>query len=142
MILLYWSTDRRLTPEERLGQAEIAPVVALTCADSVSLLGSAKAGSVLRPDALVPSPVSWTMAGPMTYRAAMPGIIAIASGFVFSLIFSYLINLFIVGPIVRLSAGIGDYLERGKPLQVKVDTDDEIARLVASVESVIKKCVR
>ena len=73
MILLYWSTNRRLTPKERLGQAESAPVVALTCADSVSLLVSAKAGSVLRPDALVPSPVSWTMAGPMTYRAAMPG---------------------------------------------------------------------
>ena len=76
------------------------------------------------------------------YRATMPGIIAIASAFLFALLFSFLVNYYVIGPLVRLTAGIGEYLERGKPLHLKVDTEDEISSLIASVEALIKRSIR
>lgn len=72
-------------------------------------------------------------------RATMPGIIAMASAFIFAIIFSFLINLYVINPIVRLTSGIRDYLDRGKPLNISVETQDEIYRLVSSVEQLIKK---
>jgi HAMP domain-containing protein len=73
------------------------------------------------------------------HRATMPGIIAIAAAFIFALIFSFLINLYVINPIVQLTSGIRDYLDRGKPLNVRVESEDEISRLVSSVEQLIKK---
>jgi HAMP domain-containing protein len=73
------------------------------------------------------------------HRATMPGIIAIASAFVFAIIFSFLVNLYVINPIVKLTSGIKDYLERGKPLHVKVETEDEISKLIQSVKLLIQK---
>lgn len=73
------------------------------------------------------------------YRATMPGIIAIVSAFIFALIFSFLINLFIIHPIIKLTSGIQAYLERRKPLEIKVLTDDEILTLVSSVKQLMSK---
>lgn len=71
------------------------------------------------------------------HRAIMPGIIAIISAFVFAIIFSFLINLFVVTPIIKVTDGIQKYIDSGIPLKVKVDTEDEISKLVSSVESLI-----
>lgn len=76
------------------------------------------------------------------HRATMPGIIAIASAFIFAIIFSFLINLYVINPVVKLTSGIQDYLERGIPLNVRVETEDEISRLVSSVEQLIKKSTK
>lgn len=76
------------------------------------------------------------------YRATMPGIIAIVSAFVFAIVFSFLINLFIINPIIKLTSGIQDYLDGGKRLNVKVETDDEISKLISSVERLIAKSVK
>ena len=73
------------------------------------------------------------------HRATMPGIIAMASAFIFAIIFRFLINLYVINPIVQLTSGIRDYLDRGKSLNVKVETEDEISSLVSSVEQLIKK---
>ncbi|HOO90637.1 MAG TPA: MCP four helix bundle domain-containing protein [Syntrophales bacterium] len=73
------------------------------------------------------------------HRATMPGIIAVVSAFIFAIIFSFLINLFIVNPIIRLTDGIQDYLDSGKQLDVKVETKDELADLVSSVENLIAR---
>lgn len=76
------------------------------------------------------------------HRATMPGIIAIVSAFIFAVIFIFLIDHYIINPIVQLTSGIQDYLERGKPLNVRVETEDEISRMVSSVEQLIKKSVK
>lgn len=73
------------------------------------------------------------------HRATMPGIIAIAASFIFSVIFGFLINLYIVNPVVHLTSAIRDYLDRRKPLDVKVESRDEISRLVSSVQELIRK---
>ncbi|MBN2282743.1 MAG: MCP four helix bundle domain-containing protein [Deltaproteobacteria bacterium] len=73
------------------------------------------------------------------HRATMPGVIAIISAFIFAVIFSFLINLFIVGPIINLTRGIQQYIDSGTPLHVKVETEDEIAKLVVSIENLIAR---
>lgn len=76
------------------------------------------------------------------HRATMPGIIAIVSAFTFAIIFSFLINFFIINPIIKLTSGIQDYLDGGKRLNVKVETEDEISKLTSSVERLIVKSVK
>lgn len=73
------------------------------------------------------------------YRATMPGVIAIVSAFVFAIIFSYLINLFIVNPVIKLTEGIQNYLDSGKPVEIKIETKDELSMLVSSVGSLIAR---
>jgi methyl-accepting chemotaxis protein len=73
------------------------------------------------------------------HRATMPGIIAMVSAFIFAIVFSFLVNVFIIGPIVKLTSGIQDYLDSGRRLNVRVETDDEISKLISSVERLIDK---
>jgi HAMP domain-containing protein len=69
----------------------------------------------------------------------MPGIIAIAAAFIFAIIFSFLINLYVISPIVRLTEGIQAYLDHGNLPDIHVESEDEIAELVSSVKQLIKK---
>jgi len=73
------------------------------------------------------------------HRATMPGIIAIAAAFIFAIIFSFLINLYVISPIVRLTEGIRAYLDHGNLPDIHVESEDEIAELVSSVKQLIKK---
>jgi methyl-accepting chemotaxis protein len=73
------------------------------------------------------------------YRATMPGIVAIVAAFIFAIVFSFLVNLFIVNPIIKLTSNIEAYLDRRKPLDVRVETDDEISKLISSVGQLIRK---
>jgi HAMP domain-containing protein len=73
------------------------------------------------------------------HRATMPGIIAMASAFIFAIVFSFFINLYVISPIIQLTSGIRDYMERGKPLNIRVESEDEISMLVSSVEQLINK---
>lgn len=73
------------------------------------------------------------------HRATMPGVIAIISAFIFAVIFSFLINLFVVSPIIRVTDGIQEYLDTGQPFNVKVETTDELSHLASSVESLIAR---
>lgn len=73
------------------------------------------------------------------HRATMPGVIAIISAFIFAVIFSFLINLFVINPIIRVTNGIQEYLDTGQPFAVKIETTDELSNLVSSVESLIAR---
>lgn len=72
------------------------------------------------------------------HRAIMPGIVAIVSSLIFSLLFSYFINYYVVGPIIRLTRGISEFLEKGKNFDVKVETKDEIQDLADSIRRLIE----
>jgi len=67
-------------------------------------------------------------------RATMPGIVAIITALIFTLMFSYLINYFMVNPIIRVINGITLFLKTGEPFNVRVRTKDEISKLVSSVQ--------
>jgi methyl-accepting chemotaxis protein len=75
-------------------------------------------------------------------RAVMPGIVAIVAALVFSFLFSYFVDLYVVGPIVRVTDGISRFLKRGDAFDLTVDTRDEIAQLVDSIRTLISRAGR
>jgi len=72
-------------------------------------------------------------------RAIMPGIVAIVSSLVFSLLFSYFINFYVAGPIIRLTKGIGEFLETQKDFDAKIETKDEILDLANSISKLMEQ---
>lgn len=71
------------------------------------------------------------------HRAIMPGIVAIVSALIFSLIFNYFINYYIVGPIIRLTDGIREFLKTNKTFDPKIETKDEILGLANSIRKIM-----
>ncbi|MFH1853162.1 MAG: hypothetical protein ABIA75_12545 [Candidatus Neomarinimicrobiota bacterium] len=68
-------------------------------------------------------------------RAAMPGIVSIVAALVFSLIFSYLVNHFMIKPIIMLIGGIHNYNRKGAALTFNIRTKDEIGQLARELEA-------
>lgn len=66
-------------------------------------------------------------------RAVMPGIIAVISALIFTIIFNFFINLYFISPIKKLSAGIRNYLKTGDRSGMRVTGQDEIAELAAAI---------
>ena len=66
-------------------------------------------------------------------RAVVPGTVATVAALVFSILFTYLVNQFMVGPIVRITRGIDAFVEKRRPFDVDVDTEDEIRDLALAV---------
>lgn len=71
------------------------------------------------------------------HRAVMPGTVAILSALIFALIFNYFINYYIVSPIVRLTRGVRAFLETKQPLDVKIETHDELLDLFTSIQQLL-----
>ena len=67
-------------------------------------------------------------------RAVMPGTVAIISALVFSLIFSYLVNHFMVKPIIKITKGIQGVIKSKAPFNIEVETKDEINDLASAIE--------
>lgn len=68
------------------------------------------------------------------HRAVMPGIVAVLSALVFALIFNYFINYYLVNPIINLTKGIQNCIRTRQPLNVKIETNDELYELASSIQ--------
>jgi len=66
-------------------------------------------------------------------RAVMPGVVAILSALVFSLVFSYFVNYYMVGPLIRITQGVQGFANEQKPFDVRVETEDELGRLADAI---------
>jgi methyl-accepting chemotaxis protein len=66
-------------------------------------------------------------------RAIMPGIVAIVSALVFTIIFNFFINLYVILPIKRLTAGIQNYIKSGDQTGFRVDSSDELSDLSKAI---------
>jgi hypothetical protein len=71
------------------------------------------------------------------HRAVMPGIVAVIASLVFSIMFSYLINHYVVSPIIRITKGIQGFLRTGQVVDVNIETDDELNRLMSSIRELL-----
>jgi len=71
------------------------------------------------------------------HRAVMPGIVAVIASLVFSIVFSYLINHYVVSPIIRITKGIQAFLRTGQAVEVNIETDDELNRLMSSIRELL-----
>ncbi len=67
------------------------------------------------------------------HRSTMPGIVAILSALIFTLIFNYFINFYMVSPIIRITKGIHHVMETGDAFDVDIETRDELSDLAASI---------
>jgi HAMP domain-containing protein len=72
-------------------------------------------------------------------RAAMPGIVAIVAALVFTLVFNYFVNYYVVNPIMRLTEAIHRHVQGGTPLDVEIETHDEILGLKSAIEELLNK---
>jgi len=72
-------------------------------------------------------------------RAVMPGIVAVISALVFSLIFNYFVNHYMVDPIRRMAHGIEEFMDREKTFDVTVETKDEIGDLSSAIRSLCSR---
>lgn len=70
-------------------------------------------------------------------RAIMPGIIAIISAVLFTLLFNFFVNVYFVNPILSIIHSINSFLSNKKPVSVKVHSNDELADLSNSVSELI-----
>ncbi len=66
-------------------------------------------------------------------RAIMPGIVALSSALVFSLIFNFFVNLYIVNPILHIIQSIKIFLRSGEPVKLNIETKDELRDLADSI---------
>jgi len=66
-------------------------------------------------------------------RAIMPGIVAVISAFVFTLIFNFLVNYYVVGPIIKITERIKKFKENRTPFSVIIETRDELFHLANEI---------
>ncbi|MEZ4766265.1 MAG: hypothetical protein R3C26_24680 [Calditrichia bacterium] len=74
-----------------------------------------------------------------TKRAIMPGIIAMIAALIFALLFNFFINYYVVQPVSRINKAIREYLDNGTPVEVEVETHDEIGELRELVLTIIHR---
>ena len=77
-----------------------------------------------------------------THRASMPGLVAILAALLFTLVFNYFVNLYLISPIIKITKGIRAFVETRKPVTLEVETKDELADLVSSVQDMMVRLTR
>jgi methyl-accepting chemotaxis protein len=70
-------------------------------------------------------------------RAVMPGVVAIIAALVFSLLFNYFVDKFLVRPLIAITEGLRAYVDEQRAFDVSVRTTDELGDLAAAVRSVL-----
>jgi len=71
------------------------------------------------------------------HRAVMPGVVAIIAALVFALVFNYFVNYYLVSPIIKVTKAIQRFFETGVPIEVKIETKDEMHRLATSLQQLM-----
>jgi NtrC-family two-component system sensor histidine kinase KinB len=66
-------------------------------------------------------------------RAIMPGIVAVGASLIFTLIFHFFVNYYVVSPLVRIKNSVNQFIDNKLPFNVEIETDDEISELAAAV---------
>jgi len=66
-------------------------------------------------------------------RAIMPGIIAMLSALLFTFIFTYLVNFFIISPIIKITDRINKFKDKRTPFDIRIETHDEISELADAI---------
>ncbi|MBN1300083.1 MAG: MCP four helix bundle domain-containing protein [Melioribacteraceae bacterium] len=67
-------------------------------------------------------------------RAIMPGIIAVLSSILFTVIFVYFVNYYVVNPIVNITSRVKMFIEKNRPFTVEIETKDELLELAESIK--------
>ncbi|MFQ5824905.1 MAG: MCP four helix bundle domain-containing protein [bacterium] len=68
-------------------------------------------------------------------RAIMPGIVAIISALVFTLVFNYFVNNYAVSPIVKITDSIKKFIDHKLPFNIDIETKDEFSDLTSAIKT-------
>jgi methyl-accepting chemotaxis protein len=71
--------------------------------------------------------------GSKSKASIMPGIVAVISSLLFTLIFTYLINHFFISPIIRMTDKIQQFIDKKVPFRLEIETNDELKELEDSI---------
>lgn len=74
-------------------------------------------------------------------RAVMPGTVAIISALLFSLLFSYFVNHFMISPIIAITRSVENFEKNDEPFKVTIETEDEIHSLAEAIKSLSLKII-
>jgi CHASE3 domain sensor protein len=72
-------------------------------------------------------------------RSITPGLVAMSAAIIFTLLFSFFVNHYVVTPIITITKKVNDYTERGIPYDYVLETEDEIFDLSESVRRLTTK---
>jgi HAMP domain-containing protein len=73
------------------------------------------------------------------HRAIMPGIVAILAALIFTALFNFFTNHYVISPIITTTRAVQDFIETGQPPAIQVETQDELHDLVSSVQRLVAK---
>ena len=71
------------------------------------------------------------------HRAIMPGVVAILAALIFTVIFNFLINYYVVSPIISTTKGIQHFVETGELPAIQIETEDELSDMVTSIQRLV-----
>lgn len=71
------------------------------------------------------------------YRAIMPGVITLCVAILIVIVFAFLVNIYYIKPILRITKGLDSFLQHKFPYNVEVEGSDEIARLNGQLEELV-----
>ncbi len=72
------------------------------------------------------------------YRSVMQGVISIGVAMLLLLVLFFLIDIYFIKPVVRMSKGLKNYLGHNIPFNVTVEGRDEIFQLKEHIEQLLK----
>jgi len=71
------------------------------------------------------------------HRAVMPGIVAILAALIFTALFNFFTNHYVISPIITTTRAVQDFMETGQLPAIQVETHDELLDLVSSVQQLV-----
>jgi hypothetical protein len=77
-----------------------------------------------------------------TQRSVMPGIIAVVAALLFTLMFHFLLNVYVLRPITSINRAVKEFEQRGQPFDVRVVSRDELADLAESIRQLCATVAR
>jgi len=78
-----------------------------------------------------------TQVGDKAHRAVIPGVVAILSALVFTIIFNYFVNHYMVSPIINMTKSVQGFLKTNEPFRLEVETNDELQHLAHAIGNLI-----
>jgi len=72
-----------------------------------------------------------------SHRAIMPGIVAIVAALIFTALFNFFTNHYVISPIITTTRAVQEFIKTGQPPAIQVETQDELRDLVSSVQRLI-----
>ncbi len=73
------------------------------------------------------------------YRAIMPSIIALAIAIIIIITFAFLVDVYYITPVIRISSALKNFLTAKIPFHVKMEGRDEVAELKDNIDTLIQE---